>query len=441
MNSCIKSILSNSILRSLSKSLVFKLSGALLSFIIIPMSISVLSTEKYGVWSTILSFVSWFTFFDFGLANGLRNKLTEAVSKKKFEDMNKYISTAYVTIGGISSILLIIIAFVFPIINWNKVFNTINIVNNELLVSMLVISCCFIINLVLSNVNAIFYAFQKPELPGLSNVIMQLSFIIFLIIFKRYINGSLIGISLFYGVAIIISNLILTIIFIKRNKEIKIKLTNVEMKYIKSIMELGTKFFIIQLSSLILLTTDNIVITQIIGPQYVTEYSIIYKLFSLVTMFHGGIILNSLWSIYTKKYAEKDYKSIKRTFTTTKKLFLLVVCFIVIITLFHRYILNIWLGSEFEVSLQLVLFMSLYTILVAFNGTFCSILNGVGKIDMQLYISIFAAVINIPVSIFFSKYMGMGSSGVILGSIISLIPGIIILPIQVIRFLRSLGEK
>ena len=81
MISNIKKIGLNSVCKSISKSLLYKFIGAALSFVVMPISINILDVEKYGIWSTILSFVSWFTFFDFGLANGLRNRLTGSLSE------------------------------------------------------------------------------------------------------------------------------------------------------------------------------------------------------------------------------------------------------------------------------------------------------------------------------------------------------------------------
>ena len=47
------------------------------------------------------------------------------------------------------------------------------------------------------------------------------------------------------------------------------------------------------------------------------------------------------------------------------------------------------------------------------NMVFSYFLNGIGKIKIQVYTSIFGFLINIPLSIFLAKNMGLGSSGVI----------------------------
>lgn len=435
-----RKIKENKLINSISKSFVLKMIGAILSFIIIPVSINVLDGERYGIWTTILTFVSWFTFFDFGLGNGLRNKLSEVIAKNEYDEANKYLSTGYAVVGLLITIIIIILLNIYPLIKWSAIFNTTSINSVELMYSMIFISIFFLINLLLSNINSIFYAFQKPELTSLSNILMQAIFIIIIIIFKESIKNNLILFSFIYGLCLVLSNLVLSLWFFITNNKIRISFKNIKRRYIKGIMDLGVKFFLIQLSSLVLLSTDNIVITQILGPQYVTEYNIVYKLFSIVTMIHGGIILNSLWSTYTKAYAEKNYNWIISTFSKTKKLFFVIFLGIICLMVISKTVISIWIGKELLISNTLIVLMSIYTIMCAWTGTYCSILNGLGKINLQLAISIFSGIINIPLSVMFAKYIVGGIEGVILGTVVSLIPGVVLLPIQVRRVTEEMKK-
>ena len=48
------------------------------NFLLVPLTIDYLDTENYGIWLILNSFIAWFSFFDIGLGNGLRNKFAEA---------------------------------------------------------------------------------------------------------------------------------------------------------------------------------------------------------------------------------------------------------------------------------------------------------------------------------------------------------------------------
>lgn len=49
-------------------------------------------------------------------------------------------------------------------------------------------------------------------------------------------------------------------------------------------MSLGLKFFIIQVATILIFQTSNIIITQTLGPESVTVYNIAYKYFFALGM-------------------------------------------------------------------------------------------------------------------------------------------------------------
>ena len=57
--------------------LIVKGLSILLSFFILPITIGYVSSSTYGVWLTISSIISWISFFDVGINNGLLNKFAE----------------------------------------------------------------------------------------------------------------------------------------------------------------------------------------------------------------------------------------------------------------------------------------------------------------------------------------------------------------------------
>ena len=67
--------------KNITVSFISKAISILIGFIIVPLTLSYIGEVEYGIWLTIASIISWFSFFDIGLGNGLRNKLAEALAK------------------------------------------------------------------------------------------------------------------------------------------------------------------------------------------------------------------------------------------------------------------------------------------------------------------------------------------------------------------------
>ena len=96
-----------------------------------------------------------------------------------------------------------------------------------------------------------------------------------------------------------------------------------------------------------------------------------------------------------------------------------------------------WIGDAIYIPFQLSALMAIYAILMNWSSIFTNYINGVGKLRLQIYEAIFAMIINIPISIFFAVNLGMGSGGVITGTIISLIAGTFLTPIQTFKLISG----
>src|SRR6476620_8275245 len=83
-----------------------------ISLIFVPLTINYINPSRYGIWLTLSSIVSWFSFFDIGLSQGLRNKFAEAKAKGDDTLAQVYVSTTYAILAIIFSIVWIVFLIV-----------------------------------------------------------------------------------------------------------------------------------------------------------------------------------------------------------------------------------------------------------------------------------------------------------------------------------------
>ena len=67
--------------KNILASFLIKGSNVIINLMLIPLTINYVNTTRYGIWVTLVSIVGWFSFFDIGFGNGLRNKFAEAIAK------------------------------------------------------------------------------------------------------------------------------------------------------------------------------------------------------------------------------------------------------------------------------------------------------------------------------------------------------------------------
>ena len=58
------------------------------------MFLKYLDSSEYGIWLAIFSTVTWINFFDLGVGNGLRNRLTMCFAKNNIIQAKKFIGSA-----------------------------------------------------------------------------------------------------------------------------------------------------------------------------------------------------------------------------------------------------------------------------------------------------------------------------------------------------------
>ena len=95
-----------------------------ISLFSMPMYIKYFSEDSVlGLWYTILSILSWINICDLGLGNGMRNRLTEAISLNDHNRGQKYISSTYIMTAIVILPVVVVGIIVFKIIDLNAFFN------------------------------------------------------------------------------------------------------------------------------------------------------------------------------------------------------------------------------------------------------------------------------------------------------------------------------
>jgi O-antigen/teichoic acid export membrane protein len=428
------------LIKNLSLGVFYKILNMGIVFTTIPFLLNYLEKEQYGIWVTIFSLVNIVFFVDAGIGNGLKTKLSEALSYKNFNLAKTYISTAYISILIISFVVLCIgIIFIFSF-NLNELFNTTILSNTDLQVILFITLVLIITGFVLNLFKSFYYANQQASTVELAMLIYQVIILISVAILLNFFPRSLLYVAMVYGVSNIVIGVLFTILFFKKNKKIIPTIKSFNTGKVKDLIGLSLAFFTIQLCMIVIFTTDNLIITRLLGPSQVTNYDIVYKLFQ-VTISFSVIIQDPFWALYTDAYQKKDFTWIRKTIVRLNKFFILFILFVLILYFMSNTIIKFWLQRDLEISNNLLIFMVFFVIIRVYGTIYMTFLNAIGKIKRQVLLYIFGALINIPLSIYFVKYFNLGSSGVILGTIFSILGMSIILPIQTFKILKKVNNN
>ncbi len=418
-------------------SLIYKGGNILVSFLLVPLTIHLLDTENYGIWLTLSSFISWFSFFDIGLGNGLRNKFAEAKAKGDLSLAKAYISTAYYTIGTFCLIIIVLFCTLNFFIDWTRLFNANSGLKNDLRVLMPIVFSFFCLQLVLKLITTIYTADQHHSMQGKVTFYGSALSLITIWLLSQIGKNSLLIFGALYSALPVMILLGLNIFaFSGIYKAIKPSIKFFGMKYLRDIFGLGMKFFFIQISGIILFSTDNILITHLFGPKEVVPFNIAYKYFSISNM-ALSMILAPYWSTITEAYTKDDINwvksSMKNLFKISNGMILLVILMILISSIVYRY----WIGDIVTIPFSLNVVMAIFFSLTLFYSPYTYFMNGIGKIKLQMYSIGLTSILNIPLSIFFAKNLDLGVSGIIFATIVCIIPHSIISRVQYSKIINK----
>ena len=120
-----------------------------------------------------------------------------------------------------------------------------------------------------------------------------------------------------------------------------------------------------------------------------------------------NIILNPIWSAFTEAYTKKDTKWMKRIYNRLIKLFGLSVLFTIFSILISPIVYNLWLGDKVSVPYTLTILVGIYICIKVWGNIHAVIINGTGKIRLQLFFSVGEMILFLPFALLLGSYFGL----------------------------------
>lgn len=410
------------------------------TFISIPLTLHYLGDERFGLWMTISSVIAMLNFADLGIGNGLLNAIAEADGKDDRRAIQGYISSAFAILSCITVCTLLIFYMISPHVQWGAFFNVkTGLAVEEANTAVSVFVICFALNIPACIVQRTQLGLQMGFIANLWQIVGSIVGLLAVLLVIHYNLGLPYLIGGFAGAPILISFLNGSLFFGKIRKDIRPKWRLVSKEATERIIKVGMLFFALQLAVSIAYASDNIVIAKTLGAAYVAQYSIPDKLFSIIPMVNG-LLLIPLWSAYGEAISRGDAFWVKETFD---KSLAIVITFAVLMVLSIFFlagpILRLWIGGAVLPPTLLLFSIGVWKIIEAIGTTLSVLLNGANIVKSQVIAAISTAFISVLLKVTFIQKFGI--VGIVWAMIVAyvactLIPFIILTP----KIFRNLKE-
>lgn len=409
--------------------------SALVMLLLVPITLKCLGDYTNGVWLTISSMLIWIDQMDIGLGRGLQNKLAAALANNDYDEARKVVSNTFFMLVLIIVPIFFILLF---IVNISDVYDFLNVdetavpgLTNTISIALLLVCSTFIFKFIGN-----FY--MGLQLPAVSNLIVTLGATLSLALtYGSYYLGfhSLLSIAIINTASPLICFLLaFPYTFFVRYKEMSPAIGCFNMTTAMSLFNMGIKFFLLQISAVVLFMSTNLVISKFLGPEEVTPFHVTYRYFS-VTMLVFGLISTPFWSATTDAYERGDFKWIGNASRKISMILAVMAAAIALMILIAPWVYSIWMGSTIEIPHMLTILTGIYMLELLWSLRYSYFLNGMGVLALQLCCTLSAAILFIPLS-YLVIQINHDINSVILVMIAVNIPGLIANKIQLSKILE-----
>jgi O-antigen/teichoic acid export membrane protein len=410
-------------------SFFIKFGIAVIGLLLVPLNLEILNPTDYGVWLTVSSLTTWFYFFDIGLANGFRNRFTEAVAKNDTQTARIYLSTTYAIILLIVVVILFLFYLFNTFFNWNTIFNTsidAHTLKNVVHITVFMLA----LKLVLSVLSTTLIAFHKIRISNLIELLGSISILLATLFAINFTNIGILGIALINTVLPILVLMIASILVYNTIlKQFQPKLKFIQFSLASQLFNKGFQFFILQLAGMFMLVVNQILIARLFEPSSVTAYAIVSKYFS-IPLLGFSIVIVPFWSSFSEAYHKQEMgwiqKSVRKLIITW---FLSSIGVLGLIFLFPL-VLKIWIQQPIDINFKMIVYFALFVVMSNWANLFNQFNNALDKLRIQLYCSMFMIVCHIPLSIHLCNAHQMGIEGVMLSACICMLPSTVFSAMQ-----------
>ncbi len=374
----------------------------------VPLTVSYLGYERYGMWMTMSSIIAMLGFADLGVGNGLLNAVAEADGKNDRDAARRYVSSAFFMLVVIAILLQVGFVIAFPFVPWPRVFNvTSESAVREAAPAMAVFMTCLAMNIPLGVIDRLRMAYQAGfvnslwaalgNLLGLSGVLLAIYLHLGLPWLVLAMAGGPILASLANGI----------VLFGIQRPWLQPCLTQVTAPTATRLLRLSALFFILQVTVAVAYASDNIVAAQVLGPEAVTQYAVPARMFSIVPMLLG-MVLTPLWPAYRESLARGDFNWAKKTLLRSLRSSLLISAPLsTVLVAFGVPLVHLWIDSSITPSFSLLLGLGIWNIIFSVAGPIAMFLNGASIIRFQVLCALLLTSVAISLKILMTYMLGI----------------------------------
>lgn len=382
----------------------------LTSLATIPMTVTYLGSERFGLWMTISSFVGLLAFADLGVGNGLINAISSASGRDDRSDVRCSISNAAALLAGLAAVLLMLQMLAGLLVDWSHLFGLKDAVAvAEVRPALGSFAVCLAIGLPLSVVQRTQLGLQLGFINGLWQAAGSLLGLAGVFLAIRAQAGLPWLVSALLGGPLIATAVNAAVFFGRTAPDLLPRARDVTRRRLGLLLRLGVLFLVLQLAAALAYASDNLIAAHLLGAQAVGDYAIAAKLFSVSSII-VSMLLQPLWPAYGEAMAQGDIAWARSTLRRATILAAAVAASIaVVISASFQWVTLLWVHRPVDAPAILLLGFALWAVVDAVGQSLAMFLNGAHVVRVQVVLASVFSITCISLKILLVGHFGVAA--------------------------------
>jgi O-antigen/teichoic acid export membrane protein len=372
-------------------SLVAKACAAANLFLSVPFVLHALGPVQFGAWATLVSFVAFAGFLDFGFSNGTMNLIAGARGREAPDEIATVLNEGWRAVRGVSIWLAVGAAVAIATIPWHLLLGLPITQSGTSREAAAVVLGTIVVAIPLNLATRAQLGLGRGDRAFRWQALGQLLALVVVIVCAR--AGASLPILTAVAVATPLVSALANTIDLHRSHLRSSSARERDVLVAGKIRHEGMLFFVLQLAAAIAFSADLPLISALRGPAEAGTYAIVQRLFSVIPL-GLSLLWVPLWPSYRQALAARDHDWVVRTLHRSLLLaVMLASASAMVLALGFDRILHLWIHRPLAVGGWLLAGFALWCVIEAAGTAISTFLNAAGIMRYQVIVaSVFATL-------------------------------------------------
>lgn len=355
----------------------------------VPLALSYLGVERFGIWMTLSAALAFITFSDLGVGIGLQDRMAKYLGLNDYGSARQSFFTALTFLSIVFVILMAIAVIAAQRANLVELFSLRSAeAIKEIVPTTISVAFCISLGLVAGIVQRAFNSFQEGFWVATIQAGARVCSLVLLFVVVRLQLGLPALVFVVGGLSHAVLLIVGLPLLLKRHSGMRLNMTKISelfsMSALRGILKIGVLGFGASVAIYFVNNTALVVMAQKYGAAEVADFAVLLKLIGIPAMLQTYLLL-PLWPAITEAKVRQDNGWIKQTYHRCMRLtIILSIVTSAGLLLLGQEIIRVWTRDASVVpDLGLILAGAVFTVLGYWNTLTSVILNGLSRYKGQ----------------------------------------------------------